>query len=386
MAFLPKPTDGSSIVNRAITDTLYVSPDGDDSNGSNWNKAYTTIQGALDAASTDANDCTLIMIAPHPTYYDIDTAGDPTWAANVEIKGTHRLWAAIRNTHASATSIFKFTGKASIQDIAIFQTGTVDGVIFTKSGWRVRTCGFNSELITGAATSVVIDGSAAFIRGGIMEHVQIRGAKAYSKGLQMHTAKINEFIDVNFHDCLTAIQIEHADSDSNYFTDIEIGNCTLGVDIDAGNGQHFRQMYFHSNTRNIDDEVGDHFWVDISGNFSIKIYPDDFTGITVPSAAGAGTWGTLTELVATGAIDNPFRIVGIHLQPAVSQNSRLRLTADAGTTYHDDIFFDGNRREGTAAPSGTEFIFNADTKIEASAKVVGNGPDNIVTWIEIQEI
>jgi len=113
---------GMPTVGRAVTDTLYVSPNGDNSDGSSWAKAFTTIQGALAVASTDADDCTAILVSPHATYYDIDTTGDPTYTGNYEIVGTHRIWAAIRNEHNNATSIFKFTGKVSLVNLALFST------------------------------------------------------------------------------------------------------------------------------------------------------------------------------------------------------------------------------------------------------------------------
>ena len=45
-----------------VTATLYVSPNGNNTDGSTWARAYTTIQGALDAASTDASECTAILV------------------------------------------------------------------------------------------------------------------------------------------------------------------------------------------------------------------------------------------------------------------------------------------------------------------------------------
>jgi len=77
---------GDASILRAVTATLRVSPNGTGVDGLSWRTAYTTIQDALDAASTDADDCTLILISPHTTNYDIDTTGDPTWAANVILK------------------------------------------------------------------------------------------------------------------------------------------------------------------------------------------------------------------------------------------------------------------------------------------------------------
>ena len=39
-----------------------------------------------------------------------------------------------------------------------------------------------------------------------------------------------------------------------------------------------------------------------------------------------------------------------------------------------------------SASSGTDFIYNAGTKIEAQTKVDGAGPDSVNVWFKIQEI
>ena len=376
---------GSGISGRVITATLYVSPGGDDSDGSSWAKAYQTIQGALDAASTDANDCTLILVAPHATYYNINTTGDPTWSGNYEIVGTHRKWTAIKNTHESATSIFKFTGKASIKNLAIFTQGTVNGVIFTKDGWRVRNCGFNSSTTTGATTSVYIDGSAATTRGGIMEDVQFIGNVSYTKAIYINQSSVNEFRSVTIHYCLTGVQIADTDSDNNEFNNIVFGDCALAVDIDAGNDQHFYDINFHDNTLNVDDEVGDHSWRGIRGNFPISIYPDDLTGLTVPTHANANTWGTDTEFRAAATATKPFKVLGVIAIPSVSEKFRIRLSGDSGSTFFDDIYIDATKRTSSAAAVGTDYIFNQGTRISGSCQSESGG-DTLTVWLKIQEI
>ena len=380
-------TIGNSISGIAVTETLFVSPDGNGTNGSNWTNAYTTIQAALNAASVDGDDCTLIMVSPNATTYDINITGDPTWTGNYHIKGSHRNWAKITNSHASATSIMKFTGKVSIEDVTI-DIGYTDlnGVIISGSGTkgcRLRHTYFEAEHATGAHTCLEISGGTEYAK---LEDVMFHGEINYTTGLIINNCKFSDIHDVQFHDCLVGMQQANAASDGNEYHRLLFHTCTLGIDLDAGNSAIFDHLNFYDCTRNVDDEVGDATWRAIHGQFPIYIYPDDFTGITVASAAGAGTWGSLTEIVAAAAIDNPFRIVAVHFAPSVNQWSRVRFTADAGTTYYDDLMFDVKRREGQAAPSGTEFIFNADTKIEAMAKVDGGGPDNINVWIEIQEI
>ena len=103
---------GNASIGRAVSATLHVSPNGTGADGLSWRTAFTTIPDALDACSTDDEDCTLILISPHGAgYYDIDTTGDPTWSANVILKGTHRNWAKIKNDHETSTSILKLVQK-----------------------------------------------------------------------------------------------------------------------------------------------------------------------------------------------------------------------------------------------------------------------------------
>ncbi len=377
---------GNSVSGRAITETLCVSPDGDGSDGSNWVKAYTTVQDALDAASTDANDCTLILIAPHATNYDINTTGDPTWTGNYEIKGSHRNWAKIKNNHASATSIMKFTGKVSIEDVTIdCGTGSNNGVIITGSntkGCRLRHTYFECEKVTGAQTALEISGSTEY---ALMSDVMFHGVQAYTKGMLLDNCKLSNFAKLDFHDCATGIQFTNTSPD-NIFSFLLFHECTLGMDIDSGDNQFFHELSFGGCTTNVDDEVGNHAWTNIYGSFPIDILPDNFTGVAVNTGDGADTWTAALVTVYTNAGGTPFRIVAVHTNPGTNEFYRLQFTADDGTTYYDDLMFDVKRREGAAHPSGTGFIFNKGTVIKARSKSESAGVDNLNVWLEIQEI
>lgn len=381
--------EAGAISGRAITATLRVSPDGDGTDGLTWPTAYQTPQAAFDAASVDPEDCTLILIGATETFYDIDMAGDPTWAANMDITGTHRTWAAIRNNNVGATSVLNFTGKVSIQDMTIFTVGTVNGISFTGNGWRIRKCDFNSMGLTGAATSIHIDGSGGLTRGGIMEDVQILGHITHTTAIHNEESTTNEYQRVHVHGCLVGILIDGANSAQNHWEHFDIGDCALGIDIDAGDEQHFLDLDLHHNIRNVDDSVRNHEWIEIHGHFPIHILPAAILApISIPTAVGADTWGGDTEIVAADVIDNPFRIVGSHMEPSAAGIYRIRLSATAGVgipPYFDELQTTVARREGTAAPSGTEFIHNAGTRISGSAKS-DTGNDTVETWIEIQEI
>ena len=377
---------GASATGMAITSTIHVSPDGDGSNGYTWATAYQTIQDALDNCPLDANECTLILVAPHATYYDINTTGDPTWACNVEIRGTHRLWAVVRNTHGTATSILKLTGKASIVGLAFVQTGTLNGVIFTKSGYRARKCAFSSSGLTGAAISLHIDGTAALILGGKVEDVEFNGHVTWTTAMYFDKASTNDTINVHIHTALNGIQIVDATSTKNYFDHLGIGNCAIGLNIDAGAEQHFVDINFHDNTLNIDDEVCDHIYDNLTGDFPITIYPDSLTGITLAADALANVWGTNTSIRAAGVALKPFRVLGVIGQPVVAQLHHLRLSPDAGTTHFDQASIESARGIANPAPVGTGYIFNCSTPISASLKAFSAGSDEMQVWLKIQEI
>jgi len=377
---------GASALGMAITRYLFVSPDGDGADGLTWRTAYQTVQAALNAASTDANDLTLILIAPHATHYDINTTGDPTWAANVILCGSISNYVEVRNDHASATSILKLTGKSAIHTLSFnLGTGSVNGVIMTISGASVEGCQFVGTDLTGGATALHFDGANIIHThcGNTLFH----GHVTHMTGLLIDAAAFGTFHDLHFTNCLTGIQVVGSFSDENDFQEIDIGDCALGIDLDAGNQQHFKTIRLHDNTRNVDDEVGDHDWSEVLGPFDIFITPDDLTGIAVAVGGAANTYGADTELASAASRDNPFRVVGATFKPdaAPVEFYMVRFSDDSGSTFYEVMMFEGDKREAEAAPSGTEHIFNAGTRISGSTKDVSGG-GNVKVWIEIQGI
>lgn len=377
---------GTSIVGRAVTETLYVSPNGSGGNGRTWASAYTTIQAALDAASVDPDDATLIAISPHDTFYNIDTAGDPTWAANVILMGTHRTWAKVQNTNVGATSIMRLTGKASTINLNYnLGAGSVNGLIMTHGGFRVLRCQFVGEDLGGAATALHLDGATA--KHGRVAGCDFKGHVARMTGILVDNIASSIFQDLRIHESLTGIQIVHADSDGNYFDNVDIGNCGTGLDLDAGNCQHFNDILLHGNTVNVADAtIGDHYWSNIRGEFPMSVHPDNFVGVTLTADIAADVWGADTEIRSAAAATKPFRIVAVYMDPDVAQWYRIRFTTAGGAPYYDDIMVNAAKREGVAAPSGTEYIFNKGTRISASTKAATGGNDTVQVWIELQEI
>ena len=375
---------GSS--SQVATATLYVCPEGDGTDGLTWDTAYTTIQAALTAASTDGDECTLINISPHTTNYNINTTGYPTFTGNYILRGSETHWAKIKNEHADVNCILKFTGKTTLENLN-FNLGSdndlVAGIIMTFGACWIRNCQFVGEDLGSAATALWFDG-AAQIKHETVYECSFKGHVTHMTAIKIDTCGYSQFERIHIHDCLTGIHIVDAASDGNTFFTIDIGGCATGIDIDAGNGQHFINLVLHNNIANVDDSIGDHHWYNPDGQFEIKVMPDDFTGVTVTSAAGANAWGSYAT-VYTNATGGPFRVVGVFVDPTVTQNARVELyDSTAGKTF-DDFMFAGSKQAGAHAPSGTEFVFNAGTVIQARTKDE-SGSDNVEIWLQVQEI
>ena len=381
---------GASIIGRAVTAILFVSPNGDNSDGSSWSKAFNTIQGALAVASTDVNECTLIMVGINTgaNYYDINTTGDPTFTGNYIIKGTHRTWQKIKNDHVGATSIMKFSGNIELHDLNFNLGIDNNGVIITKGASRVISCQFTGEDLTSPATALHYKG-ATLIKHGILRGCTFRGEATNTNmtGILIENSCYSKFEDFQMHNNFTGVQIINVASDENVFKDADIGDGEIGFDIDAGNGQRLINILFHKNdTMNIDDEVGDHHYQDIKGEFPITIEPIDgvnYAGVTV--AAGEDTWGADVELRAAATSLKPFKILGYKFEPSEEKKFIIRFSADSEVTFFNMAMTDVKKDKANGISAGTDFVFNAGTRISCSAGCEEAGK-NIQIWLDIQEI
>ncbi len=369
-------TLGIAGLGRANTATFYVSPDGTGADGMTWRTAYTNPADAFDACSADANALTLVLVAP--ATYDFNLPGEPTWTQNIVVQGSHRGFVIFTNTHVTASCVLRLEGLSVVQDVTIVPVAADNGLLMWSDGARANRLHFDATGHTGAGVCLWLNGDEAKATD-----IDILGNVAQTIGLNVLGARVH-YENIHIDDCAKGIWIHNAGADGNLFDNIFVHGCALGIDIDSGNDQHFKNIHFFDNTRDVDDEVGDSQWLNIRGRFDIEILPDNFTGITVNTGA-ANTYGADTQLVSAASRDTPFRIVGVSVEPSTSEWYKLRLSDDNGASFFDEIQFDGTKRQGEAAPSGTEHIFNRGTRISGSAKDVSGG-DNVKVWLEIQEI
>ncbi len=261
------------IDSRANTATLFVSPDGTGADGQSWRTAYQTPAAAFDACSADANDLTLVFFAP--ATYDFNAPGQPTWTQNIVVQGSHRDFVIFTNTHVTASCVLRLEGLSVVRDVTITPVAADNGLLMMANGARAVRLRIDGTAHTGAGVGLWLDGDDAKATD-----IDIEGNPAQTIGLNVLGARTH-YENIFIHSCATGIWIHNSAADDNFFEHIDIHDCALGIDIDSGNRQHYENIAFYGNTRNVDDEVGDSEWLNIRGRFDIEILPDNLVGITV---------------------------------------------------------------------------------------------------------
>ncbi len=379
---------GSATDGLSVTRTLYVHLNGNNSDGLTWESAYNTLQAALEVASLDPDELTLLMIGPNVSGYDIDTAGDPTYSGNYVFNGSYRNWVHILNSNGSANSVLKFTGKIAFDHITIDIGATDnDGIIIdgtAAQGARLNHVYIEGENATGACEGITLSGGVEYVR---FDDVLIHGDGTNLNGMLINNSPLGHFHNLEMHHCNDGLKIANAASDFNEFHRMVLHDCVLGINIDAGNEQFFDDILFDGCTDNIDDEVGGHFWTNIKGQFPTAYSPTTMAGVTVTAGVGANTWSAAGQEIRAAATAAPFRVLGVVLEAAVDERYQVKL--NDGTTDFAIFTAQGTtpspRSSPTNMPSGTDFIFNKGVSIDAYAKSE-SGSNNIQVTVLVQEI
>lgn len=375
---------GVSTTNRPVTATLYVSLNGDNSDGSSWAKAYTNVADAL--AASDATGLTLWLVDVGT--YDVDLDGGLSMGTKkISVLGTG-LATLFTNTHATATYIFKSETYFEISNCQLVKDANIDGIVThgADSVYIIHETVFDNTSVGGGTESAIK------LEHGVLHDIRnivVSGVVAETTGLNICGGKWVALENVRLFSCLKGIHVNGAASDQNEFKDFRIWDCATGIDIDAGDNQLFRGIKFINNTTNVSDVVGNHFWKDIkSDTIQSYILPADLTGTNV-LAGGAGVYGADTQLVAAGAITNPFRIVAVSYEFDAVENYGLGISVDAGSTFAFETVL-----ETWAVDECHRFnipdlvssqIFNEGTRVSAKLKSETGG-NNAKVWLQIVEI
>lgn len=356
------------------TQELFVSANGNNAGGHTWATAYTTLEAAIDAISSDSDELTLINIAPGS--YDINTTGIKTISSNIYLRGPQRNMVEITNTHASATGIFKFTGKFILERLTLdigATTQTAININGASARGRIERCYIECDTASGAHTGILIDGSTKYIR---ILNSWIHGTAASTTGIKFAGATYCDCEHLWVKDCLIGVHLDTTADEDNRFFDIQFQDNATAVTIDAGaDNNRFSDIHFSGNTTNVTEAAtaGTTTYTEIHlAKETESMTPDDSTGVPITS----GGLNTYTA-VATAIISNiatPYKIVGFVATSMTDVTSvyTLQLLV-GGVVIGTYAFYGGTTR--TASPKANSGWFSPNTAVTGKIKSSSAGAD-----------
>ena len=376
---------------RAFTDVLFVSPDGDNTDGSEWEQAYTTLQAALNASSSDVNVFTLILIAPGD--YDINETGDPTFSNNIEVRGSHRNSTEIKNDHATATSVLKFTGIASMVDVTIHcGAGSNDGLIFDGSGAngsRLKRVYIEADEVTGAQDGITLSGGCKYVK---FDDVRIHGVVTHTKGLHLNNSPNNDFRNIQIHECLIGLHLDHLNDDDNVFEDLVIHGSTTAILIDSGSDNDFRNVALHRCTTNLSDSGSNNTYDNFhhDSEFLLVIPNTAGNGVTI-TGAGANAYGAWVQMDDGTGFTKHFEITGAYVDDFSDKFQEYMFQIGIGAGGSEipiaTTKFHGTDGRSSNVVNGIESgVIPKGTRVAVRTQSDGGGNETFDVWIQYKDI
>lgn len=358
-------------------ETIYVSKEGDNSNGETWDTAYTNPVTAYSNVLSDLDYRTLIMMGPGE--YNINQDDRLEIEKNVFWKGSGRDLTIITNTHENAEWVFQAEEYFRCEDLTIKMENNVSGIFVEEDADihlnHLRFDGFGA---TGGEALRI------YANLGEYEDLIFNSYTQNQQGIVLYNASYNLFKFNRFLSYNTSILIEDCSS-YNHFIDTYISNSTFGFYINDGNSQVITTCEFTGNGRNIADSVGNHVYNDLYDPLA-----EEF--MIIPALAGqmipcgvAAAYGADTEIYATANALNPYKVVGVIVKPNSTDLFSIRLSYNAGTRFFFESPFQiSNITETHRMDIDTPTIFNAGVRISGSARNL-LGFAGVETWLQIIE-
>jgi len=261
-----------------FTARLYVSPDGDGTDGSTWEHAYTTLNAAIAVADDDVNEFTMIFMSAGT--FDVNIADRLVCDRNVYIKGVGMGRTIITNSHTSNTYVLGAIKNFILEDVTIYRTSTCGGVYLNST-----TCNpVINNVEFDFASEVAAVGNALVLYNfpkGYFSNVIIYGDDTNTVGVTLNISDHCFFSNFTIKDCPAGIYSNVATNDSNTFRSITFDSCAIGLDLNDGDNNKFIDCIWIDCTLGIDIEA--------VANDTVISYPRYNNNTTDISDAGTGT-------------------------------------------------------------------------------------------------
>lgn len=390
-----------------FTNILYVSPSGDNSDGSTWAKAFTTINAAvavlpavpLPPPPYPASFHQFYAIVIAEGVYDINVAGVLTIPCHCAIIGTNLIGhglVEISNTNVAGTGIFDFDLVGIVMNLAFAYEEQI--AIYFDCGYGghslVANCQFDNSIGGGLAAAAI---KLSQIYVDIINcHFMSSSDNALQPSIYFERAGIHWIKDCIFSNQTIALYCEH-DSDRINLQNCVFNNITqeiIGKDVLELNPDifHFIDCSIVNSTGPI--SLSERLEVTKTNTKRNKVTYGVIPNTSIGAAANrittgaADVFGAYTELANNGgvapAILSSFELLGVMVNAMTALNTyylEIKCTQVGGSIFTYNFVIDG------ATPGFYPIVephfLAANTKIEARAKD-SVGAATMDVWLQYQ--
>ena len=324
-------------------DVLFVSKNGDNSDGLTWDTSFLTLVDAVAAAASDR--VTRITVGKGIFIC-------PTHDGFIINKPVHIIGSGVGQT------IFRNT---STWDISQF-------IMHIHVTSQIEQCGF--ERVGKTVGGIMIYGADA--NKSIIEKClfEFDGNDNHNNIIRVESTHRNIIRDIKMVGANpNSIGINMSGGSYNTFSNISITNCLVGIRIAAGvEKTTVMDINFTKCGTNIDDLSPSTGLHGISSEFLNSIYPEDLTGITLPNSGEIAVYGANTPIIPADLLDTPFRILAYTAAPDDDKTFIIRLSRDGGVSHFMHML---ERRDGLNGELSRILVLN-DTIFPRGTEISGS--------------
>lgn len=374
-----------------FTAILFVSQNGDDTYGSSWSTAFCELEDALDEASTDANNYTLILVAPG--IYDFNRSS-PIWNCNVKIVGI-ALKSDVRiiNTHSSTEFVAKFTRDIHMKTLHIYSGTQGNGIIVDQGSAYFENIMILSTGATQVSTVLTLNRTKYIYT----DDVVLDGVSNLSTSLKLVNTNKSRMIGLRIYNSIVGINISDSICNLNFFENINLKYCGTAVYI-YENAYHnsFHQISFFGNIVNINDNGNFSVWEFESLEFDnryTQMFPENASTSAniISSSATENMYGDWEDIITNDSISKPYAISSFFLTNAsadgvfmiqlsyIRPHDLIRITFTVAMIYVETGVFSTGVGVTGQISSG---LIPANTSVQVRLERSLSGIGNMQIWLQ----
>lgn len=396
---------------KGYLETLYVGLNGDNSDGLSWQTAFTTLNAAVDAASSDGK----VLIYIGAGTFNVNIIPWLSITKRLHIKGSGIGITRLENQLGNSVGhfILSIEKTCTIENLTFRRRnenrhGAITYQVAAGGNSILRNCSFEFKR-SGDPVSVSLITMGTNISGLVFEDLVMWGMtgvmgmlastsfniliknvliKDCNYGLYIDSVSFKDSIiqDCRFEKCIHGIFVA-ASSNTSIERSI-IKDCTTGIKLLSGaNKISLTDVTFTHCATNIDDVGSNTEMAGIKSTIHNQIYPEALTGVMLPNSGTPEVYGLNTVIIPPDAITKPFKILAFTAAPSDDKKFIVRLSCDGGVTYFMHMF---ERRDGLNGELSRTLVLH-DTIFPKGCEISGSmmaevGDETLEIWLYYQEI